>query len=86
MEFKFDATIKAMSTKKGEEGPVSTIQLEAELMPDEAANLHELMSLGSFIVTMSNEQGVFLRRQQSKSPEVGFDGDVRTASGTYPFT
>lgn len=73
MQFTFDAAIKSIATKKGDEGPVSTIQLEAELTPDEAASLHELMSLGSFIVTMSNEQAVFIRQQQSAAPQVGFD-------------
>jgi hypothetical protein len=73
MEFQIDATIKSLATKRGEEGPITTIQIETELTSDEAANIHELMSLTGFTMTITNNQAVMIRRQESKAPTVGFD-------------
>ena len=73
MRFTFDASIKSITTKKGEDGPVSTIQLEAELTSNDLRDLHELMRLTDFAVTCNSEQMTMLRGQDSAAPEVGFD-------------
>ena len=73
MKFQTDATIKSITTKRTEDGPVSTIQLETELTSEDLRDLHELMRLTDFALTFNSEQMVMLRQQESTAPEVRFD-------------